>query len=223
MNQSPEISKLAGALSKAQGMLNAAKKDSSNPFFKSKYADLESVWDACREALSMNELAIVQCPCIQEQQVCLETILTHSSGEWIKSTMPLLLTKQDPQTMGSALTYARRYALAAMVGIVQSDDDGERAMQPARYKKEEPAQDVTLLEVRKEIEKKIKLENPEHLGEYLEFCKERVNKPMKEVMKSWIDKPDGFINHYTRWAEKKVLDNLETSVHNDERKVQVSV
>ncbi|NJL54144.1 ERF family protein [bacterium] len=126
--KSESIAKLSMALSKAQGTMNVAKKDANNPFFKSKYADLESVWEACREALTQNELAVIQTPEIFDGQICLITTLTHSSGEWIESKLPLMLTKQDPQTMGSALTYARRYALAAMVGVVQSDDDGEKAM-----------------------------------------------------------------------------------------------
>lgn len=130
MNQSESIAKLASALSKVQGKLNGAKKDSSNPFFKSKYADLESVWDACRYPLAENELSVIQTTDLIGDKPCLITTLAHSSGEWIRSVLPLFLPRQDSQTLGSALTYTRRYALAAIVGIVQVDDDGNMASRP---------------------------------------------------------------------------------------------
>ena len=152
--KSESIAALTSALSKAQGEISFAKKDSTNPFFKSKYADLESVWEACRDALSKNELAVVQSPDVVDGQVVLITTLSHSSGEWMESKMPLMLTKQDPQTLGSALTYARRYALAAMVGVVQSDDDGEQAMHTHRQSKktERSFQEVVSKITSKQIE-----------------------------------------------------------------------
>lgn len=134
MNQSESIAKLAAALSKAQGALNGAKKDSDNPFFKSKYADLESVWHACRQPLADNELSVIQTTDFVEGKPLLITTLAHSSGEWIRSITPLFMTKFDSHTMGSALTYARRYALAAMVGVVQTDDDGNEASKPGAAK-----------------------------------------------------------------------------------------
>lgn len=123
METSESIGQLALSLAKAQGMMQGAKKDSSNPFFRSKYADLASIWDACREPLAKNELAIIQIP----QADGIETILAHSSGEWIKGFLKIAPAKNDAQSIGSALTYARRYALAAMVGIAPEDDDGNAA------------------------------------------------------------------------------------------------
>ncbi len=207
MNKSATLAKLSAALSKAQGELNPAKKTGANPFYKSKYATLEGVWDACREALSANELAVIQCPQVREESVCLETILTHSSGEWISSLIPLMLTKQDPQTMGSALSYARRYALAAMIGIVQSDDDGEKAMQPVRTKTED-VKPISIKEMKTLISKKITLEKPEYLESYLAFCKERTPKPMREVIEGWVQNPEPFMKHYANWVSKKKLDNV---------------
>jgi len=122
-------------LSIVQGKLTYAKKDSANPFFKSKYADLESVWDACRDLLSANGLAVVQLPGEYfEGTMALTTIITHSSGEWISQQMSLPVTKPDAQGAGSALTYMRRYALAAVVGVVQADDDGNAASAPKQVK-----------------------------------------------------------------------------------------
>jgi len=135
MHQSESIAKLATALSIVQGKLTYAKKDSANPFFKSKYADLESVWDACRDLLSANGLAVVQLPGEYfEGTMALTTIITHSSGEWISQQMSLPVTKPDAQGAGSALTYMRRYALAAVVGVVQADDDGNAASAPKQVK-----------------------------------------------------------------------------------------
>ena len=128
MNQSESIAKLATALSIVQGKLKHAKKDSANPFFKSHYADLESVWEACRSLLAENGLSVMQFPgYYQEGTMSLTTMLTHSSGEWISQEMSLPVSKPDAQGSGSALTYMRRYALAAVVGIYQADDDGNAA------------------------------------------------------------------------------------------------
>ena len=143
MYQSESIAKLATALSIVQGKLTYAKKDSANPFFKSKYADLESVWDACRDLLSANGLAVMQFPGtnyvedLGEHKILtmsMRTILAHSSGEWISHEMSMPITKVDAQGAGSALTYMRRYALAAVVGVVQADDDGNAASAPKQVK-----------------------------------------------------------------------------------------
>ena len=131
MNHSESIAKLATALSIVQGKLTHAKKDSANPFFKSKYADLESVWDACRSLLAENGLAVMQFPGeFVDGTMSLNTVLTHSSGEYMSYLMSVPVTKPDAQGAGSALTYMRRYALAAVVGVVQADDDGNAASSP---------------------------------------------------------------------------------------------
>ncbi len=128
MEQSEQINELAASLSKAQGKITGALKDSSNPFFKTKYADLASVWDACREQLSANGLAVVQTVSGEGEMLRVTTSLIHSSGQWMRDTLPLKPSKSDPQGIGSAITYARRYALAAIVGVAQIDDDAEAAM-----------------------------------------------------------------------------------------------
>jgi hypothetical protein len=132
MKSSESIKELATALAIVQGQLTFAKKDSKNPFFKSNYADLESVWDACRELLSANGLAIMQFPGeYLDGNMSLNTIITHKSGEWISQEMSVPVSKPDAQGAGSALTYMRRYALAAVVGVVQADDDGNSASNKA--------------------------------------------------------------------------------------------
>ena len=127
--QSDSIGALAAALSKAQADITGALKDSSNPFFKSKYADLASCWDACRKQLAANNLAVIQTVYVhwERNETVLATTLAHSSGEWIRSDLPIRAKDTSPQAQGSAITYARRYALAAIVGLAQIDDDAEAA------------------------------------------------------------------------------------------------
>jgi hypothetical protein len=137
MLKSEQINELAAALAKAQGQLEGAKKSSNNPFFKSKYADLAECWNTCREALTANEISVIQMPeeINENGRLNITTMLAHSSGQYISSTLTMTVTKLDPQAIGSAITYGRRYALAAMVGLAQEDDDGEKAMERSKDKK----------------------------------------------------------------------------------------
>jgi len=139
--QSQEINELAEALSKTQGCLMPAIKDSKNPFFKSSYADLHSILNAAKEPLANNGLAVIQTTGIIDAQLCLISTLAHKSGQWIKSVMPIVLAKQDPQSIGSALTYFRRYSYAALVGVAQADDDAESCVD-RRPKEAKPTQNA---------------------------------------------------------------------------------
>lgn len=139
MQKSESIGALSLALSKAQGQIKGALRDSANPFFKSKYADLESVWDACREQLSTNELAVVQLSDETDKGIIVDTILSHSSGEWISGRMFIpISSKLDAQTVGSATTYARRYSLQMIVGIAPVDDDGNAATEQPQQRQQPP-------------------------------------------------------------------------------------
>ncbi|WP_339335930.1 ERF family protein [uncultured Maricaulis sp.] len=128
MQKSDTITALAAALSAAQGEIEGAKKDSTNPHFKSKYADLGAVWDACRGPLTKHGLAVVQFPRSENGCVLVETVLTHKSGEWMSETLALPVSRQDAQGYGSAMTYARRYSLMSVAGIAPEDDDGNAAV-----------------------------------------------------------------------------------------------
>jgi hypothetical protein len=125
--QSENINELACALSKAQGELSPAIKDSKNPFFKSNYADLSSVWNACQEPLSKNGLAIIQTMDMKDGQSVLITTLAHSSGQWVRSCLPLLNEKANAQGLGASITYMRRYGLSAIIGITCDEDDDANA------------------------------------------------------------------------------------------------
>lgn len=132
-NRSLEIDQLATALAKAQSEIEGAKKDAENPGFKrdgknSTYADLASVWDAIREPLTKNGLSITQWPRTVDSGVEIDTVLAHASGQWMSSTlwMPVGQT-MTVHTVGSAITYGRRYALMAVAGVAPVDDDGNAA------------------------------------------------------------------------------------------------
>ena len=128
--QSENITDLAKALLNVQRAVQPIVKDAENPFTKSWYASLNSVMDACRDALIENGIWLCQYPVPVEQpnSLGLVTKLTHAeSGQWQSSLAVVPLPKADPQGMGSAMTYARRYALTAMLGMVTEDDDGEGA------------------------------------------------------------------------------------------------
>ena len=127
--QSDETKDIAQALSKAQSQIQNASKDSRNPHFNSDFASLAAIINATRDVLAANSLSVVQATVPMGQELMLVTTLAHSSGQWFRSYTPVLSTKKDAQGMGSGITYARRYALAAIVGITQEDDDGNSASQ----------------------------------------------------------------------------------------------
>ena len=140
-NMSAAIGTLAKALAAAQSQIEGAKKDSENPFFRAAYADLASVWEACRTPLSNNGLAVIQTVDGSPEVVWVTTTLAHSSGEWIRGTLRMKPVKADPQGIGSAITYARRYALAAIVGVAPEDDDGNAASGKHDNKQPPPSQE----------------------------------------------------------------------------------
>jgi hypothetical protein len=130
MRQSETIGKLALALSKAQGKLSGAAKSSDNPFFKSKYADLHECIEAAKDALTANELAVVQTTDTEQGVgIWVYTTLVHSSGEWVQGKILMNPKKDDDQSTGSSITYGRRYGYAAIVGLAQKDDDGNASVQ----------------------------------------------------------------------------------------------
>jgi hypothetical protein len=147
---STSLGDLAKALAAAQSKITGASRDRKNPHTGSMYADLASVWAACREPLSQNELAVVQTTEPHGMEgVCVVTTLIHSSGQWMRGKLFVPCVAQvrkdgrtvpvDAQTFGSALTYARRYSLAALVGVAPEDDDGEAAVKHSREAAPTPA------------------------------------------------------------------------------------
>jgi len=128
--QSGEIDQLMAAMNRAQLAMVPAKKDATNPFFHSKYADLPAVWDALH-SFRVEGIVATQSPMEgPDGYIVLETQLTHTSGQWLRSRLKMRVGKDDPQGYGSAITYARRYALGAMTGLVTEEDDDGNAASP---------------------------------------------------------------------------------------------
>jgi len=126
---SESIAELAKALNKVQSEHLFALTDKENPFFKSKYADLSSVWSVARDPLIKNGLSVVQTFDVGNNMMpIIVTTLLHTSGEWIRGSLEMPILKADPQAVGSSITYGRRYALSAMLGICPEDDDGDKGM-----------------------------------------------------------------------------------------------
>lgn len=134
MTTSEQINEIATALSAAQGEIQNVVKDAKNPHFKSDYATLDAVTDTVRPVFAKHGLAVMQMPSYSVSDdggssVIVETLITHSSGQWIRGTSASPIQKADPQGVGSATTYLRRYSLAAVAAIAQTDDDGNHASQ----------------------------------------------------------------------------------------------
>jgi hypothetical protein len=127
MTTSESINEIATALAKAQGEMGGALKDSANPFFKSKYADLSSVREACNGPLTKHGIAVVQSPSVTGAVVTVATMLMHTSGQWIRGEVSCTAKDDSPQAVGSAITYCRRYALQSFAGVAPEDDDAEAA------------------------------------------------------------------------------------------------
>jgi hypothetical protein len=153
MKMSENINEISKAVSTAQGEMSHASKSTVNPFFKSTYSTLTQVWDAIREPLSKNNISVFQDVITNQTGISVTTLLSHSSGQWMEfGPLEITLVKKDAQSIGSATSYAKRYALSAAIGVVsgEDDDDGEKAMardQPSKttskpYEKKSPAQVV---------------------------------------------------------------------------------
>lgn len=202
---SQEINDLSAAMAKAQAVIEGAIKDSANPHFHSKYADLSSVWAAWQKCGPANGLAVMQFPgeCV-DNRMHMTTLITHTSGQWIKSDLSIPLQKVDAQGYGSATTYARRYALSAAVGIAPEDDDGNAASNPkgaandALPAKKSPQHSALKTKVRELVHEM------EGCGDWDTWCAFRDSKPFRSVIEEvkqklpeWFDggpeMPDEFV------------------------------
>jgi hypothetical protein len=145
MNTSQEIDKISAALVLAQKDMLPLIKDSDNPFFKSKYADLHAVTQACYPALQANDICVMQsAESLGASGINIRTRLIHSSGQFIETECAIPPAGQDPQKYGSAVTYGRRYGLQAAVGLAAQDDDAEAAMGRKESKGKQAASDDLL-------------------------------------------------------------------------------
>lgn len=212
---SEQLGELFSALAKAQAQIKTAVTDSTNPFFKSKYTTLDGCWEACRIPLTNNGLSIIQVVKEEGARMYLCTILGHSSGQYIESTMPLLPGKQDPQSLGSAITYARRYSLCAIVGLSQGDDDGEEAMkgyrepQRAHHKPKEQAPEPKERTIDEFVQELEDLDIGDHhfngMEEYLAKLHKEKNVSSQKIMEQAL-RPEmvtRFVNSWKKWHDEE--------------------
>lgn len=199
ITNSGEIKELVAALAKAQGVMKPAVFNRMNPHFKSRYADFSSCMDACRVPLSENGLAIIQSCETTDGKLNLITMLAHSSGQWMKSEFPIITSKMDSQGIGSAMTYAKRYSLCGMIGIVadeDGDDDGEASV--GRPKKEEKP-------VENKLPKLLAMFSPEDkdaLIQYIEVVMNHLKCSEVEAINKLVDEP-GIIEKFNVWKGKR--------------------
>jgi hypothetical protein len=199
--QSENIGDLAAALAKAQAEVGTVHKDSANPFYKNSYASLAAVWEATRPILSKHQLSVVQMPSSDERGYYVETQLMHSSGQWIRSRTYMKPAKDDPQGIGSLISYARRYALQAVTMICPDDDDGEAAMgrnSNAPQKPVESPKPVQKVEPAKPQEKK-PTEAPKAKEVASKFNGENHQALFQELMKLGYT-PEEFLEAH-KWAK----------------------
>ena len=139
---SPSVHEVFSALVKAQAQMGAAHKGAENPFFRSHYADLSEVLRVCKDAMNDNGLAILQPISTGKKGVTVTTLLIHTSGEWISSSVDFPVGKLDSQEYGKAVSYGRRYSLMSFLSIPTEDDDGEtaRKQHPRSQKPSPPVQ-----------------------------------------------------------------------------------
>ena len=214
-NTSEEIGELVKALAKAQGAIKPAKKDSdveytlkSGKRMQRKYADLTSVWDSCRKELSQNGLVIIQTT-KGNRGVTVITTLAHESGQWIRGELVMQPGGNDPQSYGSALTYARRYSLAAIVGIATGeDDDAEDATRGKRKEKVKTTYVGNKAE-KNEIER-VKAMSEKEVKDEPVLTEKEAQKEQSKLLDTGKDKPEVGRNQLNiRWHTlKKKLDEI---------------
>lgn len=197
MKKSETIKNIAGALNSLHAEMGKVRKDAENPFFNSKYSTLEAVSDVSREPLINNKLVITQTVSVDVgNTTVVETTLIHAeTGEYISSSIPVINKKGDMQGMGSAITYARRYGLAAILGIVQEDDDGNTTSMSPKKHVEQPKKQT---DAEKMIEKATMIDTLEKLTASEQWLEKNANKfddnLVEQLIKIFADKRFQFEN-----------------------------
>ena len=192
--------KLMAALAKMQGELTMAKKDSDNPYFKSKYADLATCINTAKKPMADNGLSVSQHCGFDGSYVRCVTVLGHASGQYMTSTCVIPVTKKDAQGVGSAITYARRYSFSAVIGLSQDDDDGNWATNKDVDKKQKQEQE----------KQKAMAENQKKLDEeenYRIITEDNIEVKMKNGQ--WLN----LDNMQLAWLELLLKDERFTSIH----------
>jgi len=208
-NQSPEIKDLIASLAKAQGSMKPAVFNKTNPHFKSRYADFSSCMDACRQPLSENGLAVIQSCETIDGKLLLVTTLAHTSGQWIKSEFPIISAKMDSQGIGSAMTYAKRYSLCGMCGVVADedvDDDGETAVGRGKTKttpKPEAETFESEMKWTQDYISRFEKEDQFLANEYLETVRKHFNWSVVQAVKELFKDEHKMFEKFNQWKSKR--------------------
>lgn len=185
MQKSEQTNELFTAIAKAQGEFRSIPMDKKNPHFKSSYASLTATQEGTREFLSKHGLALIQSIDIDGDGYYLETMLTHSSGQWASSRLKLILDKNNMQGLGSAITYAKRYAWQAMLGVVgDEDDDGNAAVAGKSAPTATAGKPAAQNQAKKpeNYAPSISFHNPEEAGEYvIQIGRKYLGKKIKDI------------------------------------------
>lgn len=197
MEKSESIAELAKALCKFQGEMEGIKKDAANPFFKSKYASLANIIEDTRNGLAKNGLSYAQFPSGEYE---LTTILMHTSGEWMKAAYKMEPVDKKPQSLGSAITYQRRYALTAILGLQVEDDDGNEASKP-------PKRVETVRRVQHvEDERSVQVDPAEHESNGVAAEKEEIAALVRKLGKNPKGK-DGWAKEVKKLADLELVED----------------
>lgn len=187
MTTSDQINEIATALAKAQGEMGGAVKDSANPFFKSKYADLASVRDAVREPFAKHGLSVVQSPSVDGTRVSVDTLLMHASGQWIRGTVSATAKEDAPQAVGSTITYLRRYSLQSFAGVAPEDDDAEAAHGRGNGQQTKP-----------QVVQMTAPKAPDGYADWLTDMTSLAGEGRERFVAEWKTQPEKFRHHLTR-------------------------
>lgn len=238
MKHSENLDQLAPALAIAQGLIKCAYKDKDNPFFSSRYADLNAVWASCREQLSSNGLSVLQGCESREGKNYINTMILHKSGQWVKSEMEMTLP--DPnvqhvdkfgkvkqvnvyQLIGSAMTYMRRINLAGMVGVAPGDDtdDDANCLTPVEkvpksekklIKPSEEKKSAEHLETFEDWKKRLNVyDEKSAINQFAKHAAKKKGKDFEEVLKGGFENPSLFFNKLNDFLSKKDLSETENT------------
>jgi len=225
MKTSEQIDLISKAVALAQGEMSPASKSTVNPFFKSTYSNLTQVWDAIREPLSKNNISVFQDVISTPVGIAVLTRVCHASGQWMEfGPLEITLVKKDAQSLGSATSYAKRYALCAAIGVVaDEDDDGEKAMgrnnskEPVKQspntnqEKEDPIRDERLL---LEFHKSYTDEDYQMIKLYIQKYASYWKKSIGQSIQDYIDNPKQFESDLKKWKKPKSEDSSKVETRN---------
>lgn len=203
MKTSEQINEIAKSMCAAQGQMKPAQKDAINPHYKSKYSDISSVWEAMRIPLSSNLITVWQDVTTEEAKISVVTRLIHASGQWVEfGPLSIPLSKKDAHGIGSAISYAKRYALCAAVGVVSGDedDDANEAVKKSNdhQMKEKPVEVISKHKV-DDFNKRYNLGSNNDYDKYINAICSKCGKSKDEIINSAVQNEIGFAEAFGKW------------------------